>query len=296
MSLDLSIIIVNWNTRDLLAACLASLVEGSVQLQAPSSETFVVDNASADGSAAMVREKFPWATLIENQDNFGFARANNQGIRKARGRYMLLLNSDAALTSDTLSDLVSFMDREPAAGIAGVCLAFPHGSPQFCYGTFPDLRSEFRSLFGMHRWDLSPWGELKHPREVDWVSGACLMIRRTVVDAVGLLDEGFFMFGEEVDFCYRATQAGWKVYLVPSEPVTHVRAGSTGKTSERTLRLYRGKLRFASKHNSWVGRQMVAAMIWSSVVGKLMVYSLFSLARPRLASTRRFWWQVLTGL
>jgi GT2 family glycosyltransferase len=288
--LDVSIVIVNWNTRDLLAQCLTS-----IERHPPSGayEVWIVDNASADGSQIMVREQFPWVHLIENRENVGFARANNQAIRHSQGRYVLLLNSDAQLARGVLSSMVAFLDADPAAGITGVCVASPDGDPQFCHGSFPSLYTEFRSLFGLHRWDLSCWDRLDAPLEVDWVSGACLMARKAMMDQIGLLDEGFFFFGEEVDLCYRAVHAGWKVFLVPSLPIIHVGAGSMGKSSERLLRLYRGKLYFAAKHMHRVHTKLLLAMIRVSTLGKFVLYSTLSFVEPDLAQRRCLWREVL---
>jgi hypothetical protein len=285
----LSIIIVNWNTRELLVQCLQSIDETVQDIEV---EVFVVDNDSTDDSVEMVRKQFSQVHLIENDENIGFARANNQAIRRASGRYILLLNSDAQLVRGTASKMVNFLETHPEAGIAGVCLAFQDGSPQFCYGSFPNLYTEFRSLFGMHRWDLSLWDKLDEPHEVDWISGACLMARREMLNEIGLLDEDFFMFGEEVDLCYRATKAGWAVVLVPSNPVFHIRAGSTGKSSARILRLYRGKIHYFYKHYNIIALLVLMGMIFLSSTGKLLFYSMASMLIPSLKAQCRLWWNV----
>ena len=177
----------------------------------------------------------------------------------------------------------------PRPAIAGVCQVYPDGRRQFCHGRFPTLWREARTLFGLHRWDLSPFDNLRQPRVVDWVSGACFMARRTMLDQIGVLDESFFMFGEEVDLCYRATKAGWKVCLVPSPPLIHVRAGSTGKTPERILRLYRGKLRYFQKHQGIVRSWLLLTLFRLTTVAKLIIYSILSTFRPAAAAQRRLW-------
>lgn len=304
---DVSIIIVNWNTRDLLAACLESVVRshnsaGKQDLQhIPASgvlslEVIVVDNASADGSAEMVKMRFPYAILIENAQNEGFARANNLAIRRACGRYILLLNSDAELVPGILSSMVSFLDQNPTVGITSVRVAFPDGHPQFCHGYFPTLRREFLSLFGLHRWDMSLWDRLDQPQQVDWVSGACLMARRVMLDQIGLLDERFFMFAEEVDLCYRADCAGWGVYLVPSPPLLHVNAGSTGKTPSRIMRLYRGKVLYARKHGGPLRSAAIELMIYVSAISKTVAYLLGALLLPSLHQQHSLWLQVMQHL
>ena len=296
MNDTISILIVNWNTRELLADCLESVAASSIQQTAASVETFVVDNASSDGSGAMVRQRFPWVRLIENAENAGFARANNQGIALAQGHYVLLLNSDTRLTPGLLESLVKHLEVDPKMGIAGPCQVFPDSRPQFCYGRFPTLWREAKTLVGLHRWDLSPLQHLDAPRPVDWVSGACLMVRREVLEQIGLLDESFFMFGEEVDLCYRATEAGWKVCLVPSPPLIHVRAGSTGKTPARILRLYRGKLRYFQKHQGAVRTRLLLALFRLTTASKVVLYGAISVVRPTAAPQGRLWADVFEVL
>lgn len=304
-SIDISIIILNWNTRDLLAQCLESVGNRGQRSEVGSQtsdfrpptsnnqlETFVVDNASSDGSPEMVAERFPWVRLVRNSDNVGFARGNNQAMALAQGRYILLLNSDAQLTPGALEAMTGHLDSDSRAGIASVCQVYPDGRPQFCYGRFPTLWREARTLFGLHQWDLRPLSSLTAPMEVDWVSGACMMIRREVLDRIGLLDESFFMFGEEVDLCYRTTQAGWRVRLVPSQPVIHVQAGSSGQTAQRMLRLYRGKLRYAAKHwRRWRGNALRSMMALSATI-KVVSFSIASLVRPQLTPKRRLWQEI----
>lgn len=291
--MDLSIIIVNWNTRDLLAQCLQSITDYALTDESFAIETVVVDNASADDSIVIVQQRFPWVKLIENQENVGFARANNQAIRQSQGRFILLLNSDAQLVPGAVTTMIRFLDSNPKAGIASVPIASPDGNPQFCYGDFPNLYRDFRALFGLHRWDLSCWKTLDKPRQVDWVSGACLMARRKTLDHIGLLDESFFMFGEEVDLCYRAVKAGWQVFLIPSTPVLHVRAGSSGKTAERILRLYRGRLRYAEKHFGAIRSRLIWLMIMISTMGKLIYYEAADYLTSEFCSQRTLWHQVM---
>jgi GT2 family glycosyltransferase len=225
----------------------------------------------------------------------GFAQANNQAIRQSQGRYVLLLNSDAQLVPGALSRMVDFLNENPSAGIVSVCLAFPDKSPQFCYGRFPSLGRELRPLFGLHHWDLSPWGK-STPQKVDWVSGACLMARRTMLNQIGLLDEDSFMFGEEVDLCLRASKASWGVYIVPSRPVIHVRAGSTGKTPERTVRLYLGKIVYARKHFGHRKSRLLAVMMLVSVSAKVVYFGMGSWINGRWTPQYRFWLETLQQL
>ncbi|MCU0507595.1 MAG: glycosyltransferase family 2 protein [Anaerolineae bacterium] len=293
---DLSIIIVNWNTAHLLSNCLSAIEQTVIAAGQISSETLVVDNGSTDGSPAMLRERHPWAHLIANRENVGFARANNQAIAVSRGRYALLLNSDAQLVPGAVEAMVACLDADPTAGISGVCQVFADGRPQFCYGRFPTFWREVRTLTGLHRWDLSPFDTLEQPRVVDWVSGACLMARRSMLDEIGLMDERFFMFGEEVDLCYRATRAGWKVLLTPSAPIIHIRAGSSGRTPERMMRLYRGKMQYARKHWSPASASLLLAAIRFSTFAKGCASELASALRGDPANDNRLWRKVANGV
>ena len=274
MSTDLSIIIVNWNTRDLLARCLDSVAADRQpalgQRDPPASlqptthnpqpathnlqlEVFVVDNASTDGSADMVRARFPWVRLIENSENVGFAAANNQAIRHSRGRYILLLNSDTEVQPGALQALVDFMEGRPDAGAVGAQLLNPDGSRQLsCHPMLTPERELWRLLFlekiwpratyPWHRWDAGT------PRRVEVIKGACLLLRRLALDQVGLLDESYFMYTEEVDLCYRLAQKGWELWWLPQARVIHHEAQSTKQAAERMyLQLYRSKIQFFRK-------------------------------------------------
>ncbi|MER3457620.1 MAG: glycosyltransferase family 2 protein, partial [Chloroflexota bacterium] len=227
-TVTLSIIIVNWNTRDLLAACLESIERSlssddgaGMKLQA---EIIVVDNGSTDGTVEMLRRDYPDVRLIENRHNVGFARANNQGLAASRGRYLLLLNTDAFLRGPALARLVRFMEEHPEAGVVGPRLYFGDGTLQHSCYAFPTLATEFYGAVGLDRlfprsrlfgrYRLGYW-DMRDVREVDVVMGACLMARREVFEQIGGLDERFFMYSEEVDWCYRARQAGWRIYYVP---------------------------------------------------------------------------------
>lgn len=250
---DVSVIIVNWNTRDLLAQCLQSLYGTTSDLDF---EIIVVDNASVDGSVAMVRRDFPQVQLIANAENEGFVRANNQALPLSRGRYVLLLNSDAALLPGTLWHMVQFMDAQPAAGIVGPRVLNPDGSFQSSYMDFPNLFSELLLMTKLSKVVYGryfPSHSLQQSREtraVDWMLGACIMIRRETLEEIGGLDETFFMYSEEVDWCWRAKQAGWAVYYLPEAKVLHWGGQSSSKVPlKRRSLVYRSKLLFLDKHN-----------------------------------------------
>ena len=235
--LDLSIVIVSWNVRDLLRCCLASLTNGARSLAV---ETLVVDNASSDGSAAMVRSDFPNAILIENEENLGFTRANNQALERSTGRYVLLLNPDTEIVSDALRAMVSFMDGSPQIGVLGPQLIFADDTVQSSRRRFPDLRTLFVESTVLQRFFtgsamLRRFYVLDKPhdevQDVDWVVGACLMARREAAQAVGLLDEQFFMYSEEMDWCNRIKQKGWRVVYLPTAKVVHLE----GRSSQQSV-------------------------------------------------------------
>jgi GT2 family glycosyltransferase len=250
--MDLSVIIVNWNTRDLLGKCLSSLYE---TLQGIDYEIVVVDNASMDGSTAMVRHSFPEVRIIENRENLGFARANNQAMAVSKGQYFLLFNSDAFATPGAIQSLVNLAKVQPDIGVVGPQLLNLDGSFQASHTPFPTLRQEFLMLTGLGRLLVSRWYPSRGPEEnrgpqvVDYVEGACMLVRRKVFEELGGLDEGYFMYVEEVDWCYTMKQAGWQVWYQPAAKVFHVGSGSSKhRRAEREADLYRSRVQFFRKH------------------------------------------------
>ncbi len=260
-----SIVIVNWNTRDLLAGCLDSVVRcqvSGVRSQAGLSpvpclltpEVFVVDNASTDGSAAMVHEQFPWVKLIENRENVGFARANNQAIALAQGQYVMLLNPDTVVQPGALRTLIEFLATHPQIGLVGPMLLDGNGNLQPSWADFPTLRSELFTGHQRHRRPL-PAGDAY---EVDWLAGACLVARREVIAAVGLLDERFFLYSEETDWCLRIQRAGWRIAYYPGATVVHLEGSSTALDKPRTsFLLYHSKLLYFEKHHGRAQAQLL---------------------------------------
>ena len=248
--MELSIIIVNGNTRQLLADCLRSIYATQHNL---SCEIFVVDNASTDDSADMVALQFPRVKLIENQENVGFARANNQAIRLSQGRYILLLNSDTIVQPAALVTLVDFMRHHPPVGAIGPRLLNADGTLQpSCYPMLTPGREFWRLLFLENlapraTYNMSQWDN-DTPRQVEVIKGACLLLRRTTLEQVGMLDERYFMYSEEMDLCYRLLSAGWNLYWVPQAQVTHLGEASSRQIAEEMyLQLYRSKIQFHRK-------------------------------------------------
>jgi N-acetylglucosaminyl-diphospho-decaprenol L-rhamnosyltransferase len=276
MRLDVSAIVVNWNTHDLLAQCLASLLDtiGSLDM-----EVLVVDNASSDGSQAMVRSRFPDVRLIENRENVGFARANNQATALSRGRYMLMINSDAIATPGAIQSMVDLADAESRAGIVGAQLLNPDGSFQASHTSFPTLWQEFLILTGLGRLLRGRWYPSRGPTQdrgpqiVDYVEGACLLVRRQAIEEVGGLDEGYFMYAEEVDWCYAMKQGDWQVWYQPNARIIHYGgASSCHRRTQREADLYRSRVRFFRKHygdRAAIGLKM---LIYGLTVVKIVIH------------------------
>lgn len=251
--MDLAIVIVSYNTEDLLRACLRSLPAATAGLTC---KTYVVDNYSPDGSAAMVEREFPDVELTANTANVGFSRANNMALERAEARYVLLLNPDTEPEPDSLRRLVEFMDAHPKAGACGPKLLNSDGSLQRNGAKFPTLLREFLSVTGlrrlaMRRYEVAlGYGREDFDRlcEVDQVSGACLLVRAEAMRQVGMLDERFFMFYEEVEWCHRIKSAGWQVWYVPEARVTHHWMGSVKQFSKQmTDQLFKSQLLYYQK-------------------------------------------------
>lgn len=268
-----SVVVVNWNTRELLARCLESIRPAA----GIACEMIVVDNGSTDGSQAMVRERFAPARLLANADNVGFAQASNQGAAAARGDYVLLLNSDAQLLDGALAALVELAAAQPKAAAVGARLLDIDHTFQASHGRFPTLGRELLILSGIGRLLYGGWypssgpDEQLGPQPVEWVGGACMLLRRAAFDAVGGLDEGYFMYAEEMDLCYRLRAAGWEVWYQPAATVLHVgSASSVLHAPRREALLYRGRVRFFRKHHG----------AWKAVVLMCLIFTLTAIKIP----------------
>ncbi|HMK52200.1 MAG TPA: glycosyltransferase family 2 protein [Thermodesulfobacteriota bacterium] len=247
---ELSIIIVNWNTKEYLLPCLREIFERG---QGMSREVILIDNGSGDGSGDEVKKSFPSVHVIQNEENLGFAKAVNQGLKTSSGRYILLLNPDTRVKNDTTERLVSFMESCSDAAVAGAQLLNGDGSKQNSIANFPSLASELLNK-SLLRW-LFPekfpgkGRNYSEPFEVDSVIGACMMVRREAMKQVGLLDEDYFLFLEETDWCYRMRKAGWRVYHVPQAEVYHFQGKGAEKEKKRAkVEYYRSRSLFFKKH------------------------------------------------
>jgi GT2 family glycosyltransferase len=244
---QLSIVLVNWNTLRHLIPCLRSILESSVPW---SFEVIVIDNNSTDTSQTTVPSLFPSVRLVENRENLGFARAVNQGAKQARGEYLLLLNPDTVVDSTSLRAMVEFMQRSPDAAVVGGTLLNTDGSFQGSYAHFSSLLQEMLIALGIG--DRLWCGYPSHHRSsrtqaVDWICGACLLVRRETFLRVGCLDEEYVMYSEEVDLQYRLQREGWKTYYLPDVTTLHHGGGSQGRLRRRSA-VYRGKLLFYRKN------------------------------------------------
>jgi GT2 family glycosyltransferase len=293
---DLSVIIVNWNVKKQLEACLQSLYEHTQQV---SCEVLVVDNASQDGSPEMIAAEFPKVQLLRNPANVGFARANNQAITLSKGRYVLLLNPDTLLHDDALSRMVSFLDHRADIGVLGCKVLTAEGKIDTrCARRFPTLWGELfelarlsyrfphNRLFGEY---LMTYWDHGDSREVDAISGACLMVRRAAIEQVGLLDESFFLYGEDIDWCYRCKEARWKVFYYSEAAIIHLGSQSTQQLEdEMGLERFRSRDQLFRKHRGQVYAWTYKALVFLLAVIKEMIFGMGFLRN--IGSEKRDWY------
>jgi len=301
----IAVVVVNFNTRDLLRRCLETVVA-----QCPAA-TVVVDNASTDGSAAMVRAEFPSVALLVNTTNPGYGGASNQGIAACGTDNVLLLNSDTRLEPGALEALAGYIDRHPRAAVIGPRLSYPDGSLQATCYAFPSPLDPFlhgrvadrlfRIAPGPRDRYLRTWSH-DHARPVPWVMGAALAIRRQAFDAVGGFDHSFFMYAEEIDLCYRLARAGWEIHFAPVTTVVHVKGASTGQQRVKMeVRLIASITLFYRRHYP---RHRV--LLWLAVVRTLALLRLLRDVvrvravrdierRHRIGEDLRVWREILRG-
>lgn len=282
MAPEVSIIIVNWNTCDLLSECLHAIAREAASI---AYDVWVVDNGSSDDSVAMLRRDFPHVHVIESKINLGFAGANNLAMQRSTGRYLLLLNTDALVTPGSIHALLALAEQTPRAGIVGAHLLNPDGSFQASHTNFPTLWQEFLMLSTIGRRIYGPWypshgpEEAKGPQRVDYVEGACLLVRRDALEAVGGLDEGYFMYAEEVDWCKRMAVQGWEVWYAPAAQVVHIGgASSVNRKTSREADLYRSRVRYFRIHHGRLQAEMLKAMIVAFTSAKQLAHTLTRLA------------------
>jgi N-acetylglucosaminyl-diphospho-decaprenol L-rhamnosyltransferase len=270
-TLDISIIIVSYNVRDHLLNCLAS-IEASLTASKRTGEVIVVDNGSTDGTPALIRRRFPDVRVITNSENRGFAAANNQGIREARGHYIALLNPDTLARGDAFGVLARYLDEHPAVGVIGPRLIRPDGATQSSRRRFPSRLTGFlestlvqeywRTNRVLRRYYMSDRPDSEE-QAVDWLVGACLLARREAIEDAGLLDERFFMYSEEVEWCHRLKHSGWKVMYVPQACVVHLEGASSAQNvPARQINFDRSKVMLYERlHGRWLARTLHAFLL-----------------------------------
>lgn len=275
----LSIIIVNYNAEKFLQKCLSSVYAETTKVPF---DVWVVDNNSADASVSMVRQNFLQVNLIENKENVGFAKANNQAITKCTGDYILLLNPDTLILQNAIEKVIDFMGENPTIGICGCKVLNADGTLQLaCRRSIPTPGVAFFRLTGLSR--LFPNSKLMakynltyldadKPHEVDAVSGAFLMIRRRVIDEIGFLDERFFMYGEELDWCFRTKKAGLKVMYYQDAEIIHYK-GECSKFNHRkaAFEFYRSMYLFHKKHFAEKYNPITNIVIYTGIVLKAIM-------------------------
>lgn len=274
----LSVIIVSYNVKDYLAQALVSVQKA---VSGISHEIFVVDNASTDGSAAVVKEKFPGITLIENEENTGFAKANNIAMKRAAGEYISMLNPDTIVREDTFSILLEAFDTYPEVGMVGCKILNEDGSLQLsCRRSFPTPWVSLTRMLGLSRvfpnsklfarYNLT-YLDADSVEEVDAVSGSFMIIRRKILETVGFFDEQFFMYGEDLDWCYRIKQAGWKILYYPKTSIIHFKGKSLNEREWNQIKLFhKAMVIFAEKHfrlySVFTPLWLLKSAIWSKAV------------------------------
>ena len=253
--IDVSIIIVNWNTCNILRGCLNSLYQETHGIVY---EVIVVDNASTDNSSEMVQSEFSWVFLLKNTKNQGFAKANNQGMEIAKGRYFLLLNSDTIILNGAIQKTVQFADRHKETGVVGCRVLNPDKTLQMTCFMYPSLLNML--LAATYLYKLFPrskffgreqmtWWDRDDQREVEVVTGCYLLVRKKAIEQVGMMDDSFFMYAEETDWCFRFKEAGWKCFFMPDAEIVHLGGQSTQQVKvAMMIQLRKSILKFINKH------------------------------------------------
>lgn len=285
--MDLSVCIVSYNCRDLLRDCLLSVQRTATGLE---HEVIVADNASEDGTLEMLANEFPQVVCLANDDNLGFAGGTNQAMERAGGDFLIMLNPDTEVQPGALEHLVAFLRGRPWVGAVGPGLTGSDGELQATCHPFPRLALTLYAQLGLHRlfprspifgaYDMT-WWDHAAPRRVDWVSGACLAVSREAWERAGRFDEEYFMYSEEVDWCYRLAQAGLECWYLPEAEVIHHEAASWGAASrERILASHRSNFRFFGKNYGRASEALARLMV---ACGAVVRGNFWNIAGPLLA-------------
>ncbi len=277
---DMSIVLVCWNNKAYLDPCLKSLYEGGLK---SSFDVVVVDNGSTDGSQQMLAEKYPQVKLIQNAGNVGLGKASNQGIEATNGRHVLLLNNDTLVNGPALDVLVEYLDAHPEVGATAGKLLNPDGSFQSGFAPFSTLLEEFLIVthIGELLWAGYPsHGDSNEIKETGWMSSACLLVRRAALDKIGLLDESYFIYGDEADLQYRLNKAGWKVVFLPNSSIIHFGGRSMDRWKRRKM-VYRGKMMFYKKNYGFLSTFLLRFLFFVMSLLKLLVWCIGFLVPSR---------------
>jgi GT2 family glycosyltransferase len=269
----LSIVLVCWNNRDYLDQCLRSLYESGMR---HAFDIVVVDNGSTDGTQQMLKERYPEVAIIQNAGNVGLGKASNQGIDATCGRYVLLLNNDTIVNGRSFDTMIEFLERSPKSAAVGGKLLNPDGTIQACYNHFSTLWEELSvatRLGELHRPGYPAVMYAEEVQSVDWLGSACLLLRRSALDQVGLLDESFFIYGDEADLQYRLKKAGWEVHYLPQVSTIHFGGRSMDRWRRRKM-VYRGKILFYRKHYGLLRTSLLRLILALSSLFKLIVWGL----------------------
>ena len=283
---DMSIVLVCWNNKTYLDPCLKSLYAGGLK---STFDVIVVDNGSTDGSQQMLAEKYPDVKLIQNAGNVGLGKASNQGIEATDGRHVLLLNNDTLVNGPALDVLVEYLDAHPEVGATAGKLMNPDGSFQSGFAPFSTLLEEFLIVthIGELLWAGYPsHGDSNEIKETGWMSSACLLVRRAALDKIGLLDESYFIYGDEADLQYRLNKAGWKVVFLPNSSIIHFGGRSMDRWKRRKM-VYRGKMMFYKKNYGFLSTLLLRILFFVMSLLKLLVWCVGFLVPSRNDQARK---------
>lgn len=286
--MDVSIVIVNWNTRDILRGCLKSIYEQTVKSKI---EVIVIDNASGDGSVDMLKSEFPHVVSIENSENRGYAAGVNQGIAVAKGRYVLVLNSDTIICNNAIEKTMRYADRHPEAAVIGCQVLEDSDKIQMTCFRFPSLTNLFLSAFGLAKvfkynrvlgreWML--WWDRKSERQVDVVSGSCMLVRWEAIEQVGGMDEDYFLYYEETDWCYRFAKAGWEMRFWPGVKIIHCHGGRNSSKQEAVkmfVQMQKSCLTFFRKHHGIVSYILARLLLTISFMLRCYAWTVVQLTK-----------------
>lgn len=286
--IDISIIIVSWNAKGYLDDCLRSIIQETIGHNA---EIIVVDNASSDGSPDMVQKKYPNVTLICSESNLGFAKANNLGIKQSTGKYIFLINSDVTLIKACINQMIAYMEQHSAIGILGPKILDKNGEHQRSCMEYPTLWNTFcrtfaldvcfpqSRIFGGFLMTYWPHNDV---RRVDTLNGCFWMVNRNALNQVGLLDERFFIYGEDIDWCKRFRAAGWDVVFFPGAQVIHYGGASSSNAPVRFyVEMYRANLQLWKKHHNRFEQLGFLLLVWIHQILRVLGQSIIYAVKPR---------------